>query len=128
MPAWGDAGVIVPWRMYQNYGDARLLSSHFDAARRWVDYIHRLNPDLIWAKARNNDYNDWLNGDWVKQIGWPAKGGSVPQEVFATAFFAHSTDLVSKMAAVIERPDEARRYRGALRANQSCFQPALRPA
>jgi alpha-L-rhamnosidase len=75
-----------------------------------VDYIRKLNPDLVWAKGRNNDYNDWLNGDWVKQAGWPNKGGSVPQEVFATAFFAHSTEIVSKMGAAIGRKDEAQRY------------------
>lgn len=110
VPAWGDAGVMVPWCAYVNYADDRLLADHFDAARRWVDYIHRLNPDLIWSKGRNNDYNDWLNGDWIKQAGWPAKGGSVPQEVFATAFFAHSTELVARMAAVLHRDEEALRY------------------
>ena len=66
VPAWGDAGTIVPWRAYQNYADARLIEDHFDSARRWVDYIHKTNPDLVWAKGRHNDYNDWLNGDWVK--------------------------------------------------------------
>src|SRR3974390_3632021 len=48
VPAWGDAGVLVPWRAYQNYGDAQLLAGNFDSARRWVDYIHKLNPELIW--------------------------------------------------------------------------------
>lgn len=110
VPAWGDAGVIVPWRAYENYADTRILREQFEAARRWVDYIHRNNPDLVWVKGRNNDYNDWLNGDWVRQRGWPEKGGAVPKEVFATAFFAHSADLVSRMAAVVGRPDEAMRY------------------
>ncbi|HEY5911906.1 MAG TPA: glycoside hydrolase family 78 protein [Verrucomicrobiae bacterium] len=121
VPAWGDAGVIVPWRMYQNYADTRLLVEHFDAARRWVDYIHRLNPDLIWAKGRGNDYNDWLNGDWVKQKDWPAKGGSVPKEVFATAFFAHSTELVARMAEIIGRKDDARRYRDLAQRIKAVF-------
>jgi len=109
-PAWADAGVIVPWRAYQNYADTRLLAEHFEAARRWVEYVHRNNPDLIWSKGRNNDYNDWLNGDWIKQAGWPGQGGSVPNEVFATAFFAHSTDLVAKMAEALGREEEARRH------------------
>jgi len=109
-PAWADAGVIVPWRAYQNYADTRLVADHFDAARSWVDYIHRHNPALIWSTNRHNDYNDWLNGNWVKQAGWPSQGGSVSNEVFATAFFAHSTELVSKMAGVLGRSEEARRY------------------
>jgi alpha-L-rhamnosidase len=109
-PAWADAGVIVPWRAYQNYADTRLLAEHFDAARRWVDYVQARNPGLIWATNRHNDYNDWLNGDWIRQKDWPAQGGSVPKEVFATAFFAHSADLVSRMARVLGREADARRY------------------
>ncbi|MCW5553325.1 MAG: glycoside hydrolase family 78 protein [Verrucomicrobiae bacterium] len=111
VPAWGDAGTIVPWRAFQNYADARLLAEHFAAASRWVDYIHTNNPELVWRKGRNNDYNDWLNGDWIKQAGWPTEGGSVPKELFATAFFAHSTDIVAKMAAVLGRHEDARCYR-----------------
>lgn len=110
-PAWADAGVIVPWRAWQNYADDRLLRDHFDSARRWVDFVQTHNPGLVWVTNRGNDYNDWLNGDWVRQQGWPEKGGSVPKEVFATAFFAHSADLVSRMAGVIGLREEEGRYR-----------------
>jgi alpha-L-rhamnosidase len=109
-PAWADAGTIVPWRAYQNYADTRLLSEHFEAARRWVDYIHRRNPELVWAEGRNNDYNDWLNGDTIKRAGWPSQGGAIPNAVFATAFFAHSTQLVAQMAERIGRVEDARNY------------------
>ena len=110
-PAWADAGVFVPWCAYVNYADGRLLAQQFEPACRWVDYIHRLNPDLIWVNGRNNDYNDWLNGDWVKQAGWPSQGGAVPKELFATAFFAHSAQLVSKMAAVLGKSEMELQYR-----------------
>jgi alpha-L-rhamnosidase len=109
-PAWADAGVIVPWRAFQNYADLRLLGDHFEAARRWVDFVRAQNPGLIWVTSRGNDYNDWLNGNWIKQQGWPTEGASVPKEVFATAFFAHSTELVAKMAVVLGRTAEAQRY------------------
>jgi alpha-L-rhamnosidase len=121
VPAWGDAGVVVPWRAYQNYGDIELLSANFESARRWVDYIHQLNAGLIWGRGRNNDYNDWLNGDWVKQAGWPTKGASVPKELFATAFFAHSTDLVARMADVLRRPEEAKQYRNLFEQIKTAF-------
>jgi alpha-L-rhamnosidase len=110
VPAWGDAGVIVPWRMYQNYGDTRMLTEHLESGRRWVEYIRGKNPDLIWRNGRNNDYNDWLNADTLKLKDWPRSGGAVPQEVLATAFFAHSTELVSRMAAATGRKDEAAAY------------------
>ena len=87
-PAWGDAGTVVPWRMYQNYGDTRVLEQHFASARRWVDYIHANNSNLLWRVGRGNDYNDWLNGDTLILSGYPTGISAIPNEVFATAFFA----------------------------------------
>ncbi len=112
VPAWGDAGVIVPWRMYVNYGDTRVLAAHFESARRWVDWIRANNPDLLWKNKRHNDYGDWLNGDTLKLegFGYPKGGSEVPKEVFATAFFQHSTLLVGKMAAAIGRVGDAVKY------------------
>jgi alpha-L-rhamnosidase len=109
-PAWGDAGTIIPWRMYQNYADQRVLKEHFESARRWVDYIHRHNTNLIWAAVRGGNYNDWLNADTLIYEGWPKKGGAVPSDVLATAFFAHSTETVAKMAKVLGQTDHAERY------------------
>ena len=114
-PAWADAGVIVPWRVYVNYGDRRILEESFDAARRWVEYVRSQSPDLIWTKGRGNDYNDWLNGNTLVLEGWPKTGAEVPKEVFATAFFAHSTEILSRMARVLGRTEDAANY-GALAA------------
>ena len=124
-PAWADAGVIVPWRVWQNYGDLRLLDVHFESARKWVDYIHRLNPELIWINGRGNDYNDWLNGDWIRQKSWPTNGASIPKPVFATAFFAHSTDLVARMARITGRPTEADHYQNLANQIKAAFNRAF---
>ncbi len=124
VPAWGDAGTIVPWRVYQNYADTRLIEQHFESARRWVDFIHEKNATLLWENARGNDYNDWLNGDTLIHEGWPTTGGMVPKPVFATAFFAHSTELVAKMAAVLGRETEAERYRELFAGIKAAFNAA----
>lgn len=110
VPAWGDAGTVVPWRMYQSYADRRMLEQHFDSARRWVEFIRRNNPNLLWQKSRGNDYNDWLNGDTVVLKDFPRTGSAVPNEVFATAFFAQSTEIVAKMARVLDRKEDAAAY------------------
>jgi len=109
-PAWSDAGVFVPWRMYQNYADTRLLQQHVEAARQWIDFIHRHNPDLVWQRRRGGDYGDWLNGDTLVLEGFPRRGNAVPKEVLATAFWHQSTRMVSKMYAALGRNDEAQRY------------------
>ncbi len=121
--AWGDAGVVVPWRIYVNYGDKRALAEHFESARHWVDYVHSKNPDLLWKNSRGNDYGDWLNGDTLKLEGFPKGEAEVPKEVFATAFFQHSTELVARMAEVLGRP-EAAQYRKLADDIKAAFQKA----
>lgn len=110
VPAWGDAGVFVPWVAYVYYGDERALAEQFDAAARWIEYIHRQNPDLLWKQGRGNDYGDWLNADTLKLEGWPTKGAEMPKEVFATAFFARSTQIVADMARVLGKTEAAQKY------------------
>ena len=48
-PAWGDAGIIVPWTIYERYGDVRILERHWDAMERYVAHLVRHNPDLLWT-------------------------------------------------------------------------------
>ncbi len=121
VPAWGDAGVIVPWLAYTTYGDKGLLERHYPACRKWIEYILSRNPDLIWVNGRHADYNDWLNGDTLIAEGWPTKGGEVPREVFATAFWAHSTRLTGLMAEALGRKDDADRYRSLFEAIRKAF-------
>jgi alpha-L-rhamnosidase len=118
-PGWGDAGVIIPWRVYQNYADARMLEQHFEPARRWIDFIHAANPNCLWQNQRGNDYGDWLNGGWLTGDGrepnirlpdYPRGLGEMPHDVYSTAFFAHSTEILAKMAKALGRSAAAAKY------------------
>ncbi|MBN2209785.1 MAG: family 78 glycoside hydrolase catalytic domain [Sedimentisphaerales bacterium] len=121
VPAWGDAGVFVPWDFYINYADRRLLAEHFEAMRRWIDYIDQQNPNHLWQNNRGHDYNDWLNGDTVIADGWPKTGGMVPQEVFATAFFARSTQIVADTAFLLGNTEAEKHYRDLYEKIRSTF-------
>jgi len=124
-PAWADGGVIIPWRLYVNYGDRKAVEEHFESAKRWVEYVRSQSPDCIWTGNRGNDYGDWLNGNTLILNGWPRSGAEVPKELLATAFFAHSTELLSKMAVVIGRTDDAERYSALLKSIKASFNRAF---
>jgi len=111
-PGWADGGLIIPWNAYLNYADRRLLEQHFDAAVRYVEFVHKSNPDLIWRKnaSRGAAFNDWLNADVVDVPYLPRKGASQPMDIFSTAFFANSTEILSRMAKVLGRDAESRKY------------------
>ncbi len=109
-PAWADCGIHLPWDVYLNYGDKRLIEQHFDSAKKYIDYVHSKNQNLIWIRRRGNNYGDWLNGNEIKSEDYPKKGGEVPKEVLSTAFFAHSTEILSKMAEIIGLKDKFEYY------------------
>ena len=109
-PGWADAGVSLPWDVYVNTGDKRLLAEQFEAARRWVDVIHASNPDLLWRNNRGMDWGDWLSA-----------GPATPKELGATAFFAHSADLLSRMAQVLGRKEDAERYQALFQGIRWAF-------
>jgi alpha-L-rhamnosidase len=124
-PGWGDAGVLVPWQLWQMYGDRRQLEESYPSAVRWVEFIRSRNPDLVWNNARGNDYGDWLNSDAVDQPGVPKTGGSMPKPVFATIMFAHTTRVLAQMAEVLGKDADAVKYRELARAITAAFQSAF---
>ncbi len=124
VPAWGDAGVFVPWTAYQFYGDTRILAEQYDAAVRWIEWIRSNNPDLLWKNKRHNDYGDWLNADTLKLENWPEKGAEVPKDVFATLFFFRSTQIVSEMARVLNKPEDASKYASLAGSIREAFSKA----
>ena len=112
-PAWADGGVIIPWTIYQRYGDVRILERHWDAMERYVAYLIRHNPDLLWTARRNNDYGDWLS-----------VGADTSREVLATAYLAYDAQLMTRMARVLGRPDREAHYRALHRDVVAAFNQA----
>lgn len=106
-PAWGDAGVILPWVLYRHYGDERLLREHWDAMERWMAYIAEANGTFVRRERLNHNYGDWLAQDGE---GADAFGSRTPKELVATAYWAHIASLMAHMAAVLHNPEAQARY------------------
>jgi len=109
-PGWADAGLIVPFRLYENYGDIRVIENHYASMKKYVDLIYRLNPDLIYLKGTGHAYNDWLNGNTIISDDYPKKGGEIPRPVFNTAFFIRSTRLLAEAARITGRDKDLAFY------------------
>jgi alpha-L-rhamnosidase len=99
-PAWGDAGVIVPWTIYNAYGDTRMIEKHYEAMTRWMEYLRDANPDLVRKNKLGNNYGDWLN----------PMGDATPKDLLATAYWAYDAKLMAEMSRTIDREDEAADY------------------
>ena len=109
-PGWADAGVSLPWEHWVNYADRRALEDHYASAKQWVDFVHSRNPNLLWKNALGQNWGDWLSA-----------GPATPKDLGATAFFANSADLVSRMALALGRHDEAETYRTLFNGIRQAF-------
>src|SRR6185437_7524319 len=103
-PAWGDAGIIVPWTVWKMYGDTAILRRHQGAMTGWMELLERSNPDYLRSRDLGNSYNDWLA---------PGRDDT-PPELLATAYWAHDAALMGEICDAIGRPDEAAGYRAIL--------------
>jgi alpha-L-rhamnosidase len=104
--AWGDAAVLVPWTLYQRFGDTGIVAAQYESARRWVDLIARLaGPGRLWEEGFQ--LGDWLDPDAPPDDPAAAK---TDKHLVATAYFAWSARHLGALAAVLGRADEARDY------------------
>ncbi|MEO8334530.1 MAG: family 78 glycoside hydrolase catalytic domain [bacterium] len=103
---WGDAGTIIPWTMYLAYGDTRLLARQYSGMRKYVEYQRKVAGDaLLWNSGWH--YGDWLAFSTIR-ADYP--GATTDKDLIATAFYAHSTDLLARAAKVLGKTDDAREY------------------
>lgn len=63
---WGSAGLTVAWESYQQYGDKALVAEHYDAMKRYVDFIIAKDFDRQSGVLVQENPTAWSNlGDWL---------------------------------------------------------------
>jgi alpha-L-rhamnosidase len=78
--------------------------------KRYLENIREQNPNHLWLNDVGNQYGDWLNANTIIAEDYSNTRGEIPKDVFATAFYANSARLFSKMAAVLGYQKDATEY------------------
>jgi alpha-L-rhamnosidase len=121
---WGDAIVLVPWELYQEYGDARLLEQRWPAMVRWLDFVERTaagqrHPSRVAARPEPAAHERYLWdagfhwGEWLvpgEDLSDFAAFAAANKSDVATAYFARTTGVAAQIARVLGRDGDARRY------------------
>ena len=60
---WADAGIIVPWTIWKQYGDKGIVEENWESMNAFMDRVSRTKYDHMANKALNRDYQwaDWLS-------------------------------------------------------------------
>lgn len=102
-PEWGSAVILSPWTEYRFTHDLDLLRNHYEQMQKYLDFLH--------AEARDGILSEGL-GDWYdmgpKPPGYAQLTG---MKVTATAIYYRDLSLMSQIASLLGKTDDATRYR-----------------
>ncbi|RYE13364.1 MAG: alpha-L-rhamnosidase, partial [Sphingobacteriales bacterium] len=93
---WADAGVIIPWQMYQVYGDRCVIENNYASMVKYIDFVNKRAVNYL---LPSEGFGDWLN---VKE--------ETPKDLVATAYYANSVSLLSKIAGVLGKRADSLAY------------------
>ena len=94
-PDWTSSLVIIPWNVYQFYGDNRLLKLTYDNIKRYVDYIDRISPENL---------TNWGLGDWI-----PVKS-KASKELTSSCYYYADANILAKTAQMLGKQDDFEKY------------------
>lgn len=130
---WGDVSVIMPWALYWAYGDVTVLEDQYESMKAWVEHVQKQARRVNWSKKISPRY--WFDksyrarqqyiwdtgyhwGEWLE----PGGGSTITMAsdmikrmlfgsaVVATAYFANSARIVAKVAEVLGKAEDAKKY------------------
>ncbi|MCX8170833.1 MAG: glycoside hydrolase family 78 protein [Candidatus Bathyarchaeota archaeon] len=99
-PVYGEACILIPWYLYLYYGDRRALEENYATMKKWVDFLSGKAENYI---LKFSKYGDWCPPGQIKSP-------YTPGEAVSTLCYYESTLLLSRVAQILGRAEEAKFY------------------
>ncbi len=126
---WSDSVIVIPWEMYNQYGDTDIIKDNYDVMKGWISYLlenkveNTTNPanKSTYFVRQGGSYGDHLAYyNYKEGVGYEEADEQFPNgektwyetsfNEIGTAFTAYSCDILSQMAKVIGKEDDAKYY------------------
>ena len=112
---WADAGVIVPWIIWKQFGDVSIIEENWDAMLSFMNLVNdtKYDHNALLDENRGYQYADWLSYEPLESHGRSAffdndKGKPRPETIeywnyLSASYWAIDAGLMSEMAAATGR-------------------------
>ncbi len=91
---WADAGIIVPYILYEMFGDVQVIRDNWDSMVKYMTYLQRTNgPHNIW-------------GDW---LAYESNDAEI-QNLLSDAYYAWDCLMMAQMAELLGEKQMAEKY------------------
>ena len=132
---WSDAGVIIPYRLWKQNGDIRIIEKHYDSMKKYAGYVMEragkeslLNSEKHSVKGKDKKYiynNGQHYGEWAEPSDVHAmsfKDFIKSQPEVSTAYMSYVMTLMVEIAGALGKTEDINLYKeyaeGAKRAYQ----------
>ncbi|MAZ28478.1 MAG: alpha-rhamnosidase [Cytophagaceae bacterium] len=95
-PDWTSTVAIIPWELYQFYGDDRTLELMYKPIKKYVDHITEISYD--------GGLTNWGLGDWV-----PVKSVT-PKEFTSSIYYYVDALILAKAAQHFDKQADFKKY------------------
>lgn len=108
--AWGDAATVIPWTLYQFYGDRTLLAETYDNMKQWTDFI--IHMDETYCAGKRLWQVGFHFADWLALDNPDPEScfGSTDPHYVASVYYLYSASMTAKAAAVLGKEEDAAYY------------------
>lgn len=113
---WSDAATIIPWDLYQIYGDKRVLENQYPSMKAWVDYITAHSTGDMWNTGFQ--YGDRF---FFRTIYNDTRVAVTDIYLIAQAYYVHSTQLLVNTAKVLGKTEDVEKYTALFNKVKSAF-------
>ncbi|MDH6220355.1 alpha-L-rhamnosidase [Streptomyces pseudovenezuelae] len=96
---WADVAVLLPWTLYQRFGDLDVLRTQYPSMRAWGEATIRLTAegDGLWRQ-------DFQLGDWLDPQAPPDRPGEsrTDGDLVANAYVIRSAEVLAEVAGLLD--------------------------
>jgi len=116
---WPGAYIIMPGWLYEQYGDRRMLETHFLSMKKWIDFMSAFVKDGIMPR---DHYGDWcVPPESQHLIHSEDPSRKTNGSLLGTACFYHDLRLMVRYATILDRPREAEEFSALAERLRSAF-------
>lgn len=119
---WSDTGVLIPYRLWKNYGDERMLTEFYESMKRFAEYkiktLGRPYPTALptgikrgYGKFISNygrSYGEWAEPADVR--GFTVTDFLCPHPEETTAYIAYTLSVMAEIAAFLGKEEDEKRF------------------
>lgn len=109
---WADAGIIVPWTVWKQFGDTQIIEENWESMNKFINHVNdtKYDHETLAAENRNFQWADWLSYEPLESCsgGVFSNGKLLPDAIkywdyLSASYWVIDSEMMRDLAAATGR-------------------------